>query len=377
MEEDEHEGAPRDAIERALELIRPDDAVVWADRVMSHLHAWGFEVIKRTMTPTRWHAVNPETMVVYPEASESLEDAADCEDPYKLLCVYKAHEGFTWGFKYTIVDAEGDYEGDEFLWTHDRAEAEAALAEYKRHPEQADTAAPDAFDPGARFEVPARPVEAPVAPGKPPLGPRPLFVGGHTIRMDGHHTITTLMSGGKVEAYPEDNDEYKARAAALGYGDDVGRMSQDHEITHALLATWLGLPESPTFRNVVAGTPYAKPGKDEEAAILGIQRFARVMGVDLLRVAQEVDRATTTKPGPDPSYHGLYITTKEQPRKRLADLPFDLQVTCNRVAGWALERADPPHQRRTLASEFSDDWLVLDFEGVVFCDGRTYEGEPS
>lgn len=97
-------------------------------------------------------------------------------------------------------------------------------------------------------------------------------------------TVTRLHDGATVPARPQDTAEYRARAAALGYGDDVLSMSREHELTHSLLAQWLGLIESPTLRGVAAGA-FWPHWQAEEAAVLGIQRFARMAGVDLIRIA--------------------------------------------------------------------------------------------
>lgn len=92
----------------------------------------------------------------------------------------------------------------------------------------------------------------------------------------------------EIKAWPEDTDEYRARAASLGYGD-VFSMSREHEVTHHMLAEWLGLGFSPTLTAVSAGD------RDpvwhlEEAAVLAIQAFARSRGVDLVALAVRMSR---------------------------------------------------------------------------------------
>jgi hypothetical protein len=64
-------------------------------------------------------------------------------------------------------------------------------------------------------------------------------------------------------------------------------MSREHEITHHLLAHWLGLAHSPTMMGI-AVTHIFKDWRTEEAAVLGIQAFARLMGVDLSEVAKRI-----------------------------------------------------------------------------------------
>lgn len=88
---------------------------------------------------------------------------------------------------------------------------------------------------------------------------------------------------------------------------------------------------------------------------------------------------------PPPSYHDLYVTTTHFPRVAFSNLPFRAVVLCSRVTGWQLWargeadlrpredgqfgfRPDLPEQ--LLGGEFEDNWLVLDVDGVVICDGR-------
>jgi hypothetical protein len=114
-----------------------------------------------------------------------------------------------------------------------------------------------------------------------------IHLGRARIEFDGDLT-TTVLPAGKVPAVPQDNDEYRARAEALGYGDDTALMSREHEIGHALLAVWLGQPYSPTLFGVATGQHWPH-WHDEEAAVLALQRYARVLGVDLVRVAERRD----------------------------------------------------------------------------------------
>lgn len=114
---------------------------------------------------------------------------------------------------------------------------------------------------------------------------RVLRLAGATIELhlDGL-TVTRYPGIGDVPARPQDDDEYRARAAALGYGDDTLAMSRDHEMVHHILAAVLGLPYSPTLMGVATGR-FCEHWQAEEAAVLGVQRFARLAGVDLLAVA--------------------------------------------------------------------------------------------
>ena len=86
-----------------------------------------------------------------------------------------------------------------------------------------------------------------------------------------------------------------------------------------------------------------------------------------------------------PSYHDLYITTAQIPRTSVSRLPYGLQVTCTRVAGWELwdmnqmQRPErlPPSRGVLLAGEYGGPgkWLVLDVAGHVIIDSR--EREPA
>lgn len=68
-----------------------------------------------------------------------------------------------------------------------------------------------------------------------------------------------------------------------------------------------------------------------------------------------------------PSYHALHITTSERPRTRLFDLPYAVDVHCNRAAGWTVWRG-----AELLGGEYDGPlkWLVLDVAGHVICDSR-------
>lgn len=66
------------------------------------------------------------------------------------------------------------------------------------------------------------------------------------------------------------------------------------------------------------------------------------------------------------SYHDLHITTATIPRTSIFDLPYGLEVTCNRVGGWGLWNAN----RRQVAGEFAKEWLILDVGGHVIVNSR-------
>lgn len=102
--------------------------------------------------------------------------------------------------------------------------------------------------------------------------------------------------------------------------------------------------------------------------------------------------------GEPPSYHDLHITTRDIPRTSIFNLPYGLEVTCNRVSGWRLwdsgsnwsgvvRDGQPvpsglplgvvgrPAEPRLLAGEYEGRkrWLVLDIDGHVIVDSRVGE----
>jgi hypothetical protein len=111
------------------------------------------------------------------------------------------------------------------------------------------------------------------------------LAGAH-IEFGEGYTLSTYPDG-RVVAFPEDNDPYRERAKSLGYGNDTALMSREHEVTHHLLAHWLGLPHSPTMMSIAISNVF-KDWRTEEAAVLSIQAFARLMKVDLLEAAKRI-----------------------------------------------------------------------------------------
>ena len=81
-----------------------------------------------------------------------------------------------------------------------------------------------------------------------------------------------------------------------------------------------------------------------------------------------------------PSYHDLHITTAQIPRTSIFNLPYGLQVTCNRTCGWELwdmnqvqrPKGLPASRGVQIAGEYGSDgeWLVLDVAGHVIVDSR-------
>lgn len=83
---------------------------------------------------------------------------------------------------------------------------------------------------------------------------------------DAHYLETVLRDGATVPAAPHDTDEYRATAAALGYGDDVWRLCREHEVAHTTLMQRLGLQYSPTLWAVAHGAHGRIPESPGEMA---------------------------------------------------------------------------------------------------------------
>lgn len=119
---------------------------------------------------------------------------------------------------------------------------------------------------------------------------RAVRLGGAEIELhDDGLTVTRYSARAVVEAAAQDSDEYRRRAQELGYGTDTARMSRDHEISHSLLAHWLGRPASPTLIEIAHGRKW-KHWRLEEAAVLALQAYAIAARVDLTALAIRISQ---------------------------------------------------------------------------------------
>jgi hypothetical protein len=109
-----------------------------------------------------------------------------------------------------------------------------------------------------------------------------------TVEVHEHWTRTVLHDGQEIGGIALHVDSYRCRAKVLGYGDDVDAMNRDHEVTHSLLAHWLGMPESPVMRAIVAHSGPSDLTGSEERVVLALQEYAKLAGVDLLEVARRL-----------------------------------------------------------------------------------------
>lgn len=98
------------------------------------------------------------------------------------------------------------------------------------------------------------------------------------IRIFDDHTEVTLPSGKVVTGYPHGNDHQAETARRLGYGDDALAMVLDHDLLHARLCEWLGLPASYVLRLAAGELPdeLKHLADAEEEAVIAVQRFARM-----------------------------------------------------------------------------------------------------
>lgn len=112
------------------------------------------------------------------------------------------------------------------------------------------------------------------------------FDNGTRIEIFDGCTRITMVGGGTVTAAPEDTPDYRDTAERHGYGDDTLALCKDHELMHLALADWLGTV-SPTMEFLTNGTHADMYIRGlEEDAILGCQRYARAIGVDLVELFQ-------------------------------------------------------------------------------------------
>jgi hypothetical protein len=118
---------------------------------------------------------------------------------------------------------------------------------------------------------------------------RTIRLGGALIELHDDGLTVTRFGARQVDARPHHTGEYQQRAFDLGYGADVARMSREHELTHSILAHLLGLPASPTLMGIATGKLW-RHWRREEAAVLGLQGFARAAGTDLQAIALKLSQ---------------------------------------------------------------------------------------
>jgi hypothetical protein len=108
-------------------------------------------------------------------------------------------------------------------------------------------------------------------------------IGGTTVLVTDEGTLTVMPDG--VTAHARHGEQPGQKETAGGLGMTVAEMNRTHDLTHSLLAGWLGLPCSPTLHGIATDATY-EHWQREEAAVLAIQAFAKAAGVDLMALAR-------------------------------------------------------------------------------------------
>jgi hypothetical protein len=112
---------------------------------------------------------------------------------------------------------------------------------------------------------------------------------GHvSVDIGDGYTVTTLADGSKVPAQHAEQPGQAELAAAHGY-DSATELNRDHDLAHSLLSHMIGLEASPTLAGVAAGKHF-KYWQVEEAAVLALQAFCKVAGVDLMELARRYSK---------------------------------------------------------------------------------------
>ena len=117
----------------------------------------------------------------------------------------------------------------------------------------------------------------------PPLA---LTLGAARLVQYAGHTVTTFPDGTSVTARHDDCAHLGQAQCArrMGY-PSAESMNRDHDLTHSLLASWLGASVSPTLVAQAHGGVYPWWWLEEEA-VLAVQRLAVTWGVALVSRAQ-------------------------------------------------------------------------------------------
>lgn len=110
-------------------------------------------------------------------------------------------------------------------------------------------------------------------------------MGRLTVEVRDGYTLTRFPCGAELVASHAVQDGQAETAARCGY-ESAEALNREHDLTHSLLAHWLGLPWSPTLHDVAIGVRVNELHFVEEDAVLAVQRFARAMGVDLVKLSE-------------------------------------------------------------------------------------------
>jgi hypothetical protein len=88
----------------------------------------------------------------------------------------------------------------------------------------------------------------------------------------------TLPSGHVIRAMPQNTPAQAATALCMGYGDDVGAMTEDHDAMHAWLTDALGLSVSQSLRNAAGLSHDESLAFLEETAVMAVQTLMKRAG---------------------------------------------------------------------------------------------------
>lgn len=114
-------------------------------------------------------------------------------------------------------------------------------------------------------------------------------LGGTMVSHSKNHTLTLLPDDRELRSDHSVQPGQEKTASELGL--DAMEMNELHDLTHSLLAAMLGLRESPTLSHVARGETWEHWYR-EEAAVLALQAYAKVVGVDLRDVALRLSAAS-------------------------------------------------------------------------------------
>jgi hypothetical protein len=114
-------------------------------------------------------------------------------------------------------------------------------------------------------------------------------LGSVTVELHNGWSVTRFADGLEVHAHHAEQPGQAATALSLGYSDPIA-MNKEHDLAHSLLCYWLGLPCSPTLRDVATDNPASEIHFHEEQAVLALTRFANAVGVSLVEVARKISR---------------------------------------------------------------------------------------
>ena len=115
-----------------------------------------------------------------------------------------------------------------------------------------------------------------------------MCLGAVKVEIRDGYTLTTFPDGKTVNALHAEQPGQRETAGRLGFAT-AWEMNVSHDLAHSMLARWLGLPHSPTLHAVAHGDKAPKVWRREEQAVLALQAYAKALGVDLVKLAKEMD----------------------------------------------------------------------------------------